>query len=817
MNTLKKILLSVPCLFFFTIAYCSNYSLEIDSTFSVIGKVIDSTTTQPVHLVSIYLLDNDDDTTPIKTVMTNEMGDFKLEHTYSPFFLKFSFMGYEPIIRKYEAQNGSNLDIGTVRLNKIDNKLEEVTVTAKRPTLELVTGGYKFNADNNIIGSSTNMAELLKQVPGLTVDEMDGKLQLLGKGPTVLINGRKVNMGGRDLLTYLKSLPSNDVLSINVLTNPGAEYESSGDGGVLDIRLKKNSNLGFFGSASASVSTLWGTDESINLNLKKTKFEVSIGYNFSYSENQYRRNDLIKNYLLPDSSYLFRQQQIANRTQKTHSFKTNMNYSIDSTSTVSFNYWYAYLYSLDPSEKTTDIFDRDDNFQRQIRQTDRNFLDNDFHIIDFIYDKNFGKKSKLSVGVNYSNYANENNMSFNRLAYDGSGLEINSSENDSRNLIINRPYDIWTLNADYKRSIGKSYELKFGAKYNRANTESAFRNLVINENTPAEDGNSRNEIQYNEKIKAVYSSFGGKNNHISFDVGLRLESFNYKLRSLSINEQIKNDYLNLFPNFYVRYDSENQKNSVSLSGNRRIERPGYSMLNPFAVDNSLGFFSNGNPYLKPYFTNRLDAQYSHKFSGNHSLIFSVYGSSSKNIFASISRFNEEVRSAEINYYNDYNRKEIGGYLMLQNRFGSRVNISTYLSAQRPSFTSNVSEDFLLPGITTFSGSMNVFINVLPKTTLQLLGFYTSDRNNFQMKSGANGYLTVGVQQKALKDKLNIALTCQDIFDLQNFPISSTSNFLLIESANKLTSRYLKLSLTYNFGKSFSTKQAKKLEKDSRID
>ncbi|WP_293943796.1 MULTISPECIES: outer membrane beta-barrel protein [unclassified Sphingobacterium] len=816
MNTLKKILLSVPCLFFFTIAYSAQYNDKIDSTFTISGKVIDSITGQPVHLVSIYLLDDGNSTIPVKTAMTNETGGFNLEFNHSPFYLKFSFIGYEPLLKRIQRQNGRTLDIGIVKLKEIDNKLEEVTVTAKRPTLELITGGYKFNATNNIIGNSTNIAELLKQVPGLTVDEMEGKLQLLGKGPTVLVNGRKVNMGGKDLLTYLRSLPSNDVLSINVLTNPGSEYDSSGDGGVLDIRLKKNSNLGFFGSASTSVSTLWGTDESINLNLKKSNLEVSVGYNFSYAENLYRRNDVIKNYVASDSSYLYRQQQEIDRSQRTHAVKTNVNYNIDSTSTIGFGYWYAYLYSLDPIQRNADIFDRSDKFQRQVKQNDRNFLDNNFHIVDLTYDKDFSKASKLSIGLNYSKYSNENNMSFTRQAYDQSGSEINSLENESRNLIIKRPYDIWTLNADYKKAIGENYELKFGGKYNRAKTESAFTNLSINGNSPENEG-SNNEIEYNENVKAIYSSFGGKHDRISFEAGLRLEAFDYKLRSLLTGEQIKNDYLNLFPNFSLRFDSEDGKNSVSLAGNRRIERPGYSMLNPFVVDNNLGYLTNGNPNLRPYFTNRLDAQYSHRFNDNHSLIFSLYASSSKDMFDNITRYNGDQGSAEINYYNDFTQKQIGGYLMLQNQFGKLVNISTYLSAQRPSFKSYVPEDDLLPGITNFSGSMNIFVKVLPKTTVQLLGFYSSDRNNFQVKYAANGYLTLGVQQKAVEDKLNIALTCEDIFNLQKYPVSSISNFLSIESVNKLTSRYLKLSLSYNFGKSFSAKQSRKLQKESRID
>jgi len=154
--------------------------------------------------------------------------------------------------------------------------------------------------------------------------------------------------------------------------------------------------------------------------------------------------------------------------------------------------------------------------------------------------------------------------------------------------------------------------------------------------------------------------------------------------------------------------------------------------------------------------------------------------------------------------------------MLQNKFGSKVNISTYLSLQRPTFKSNNSEDILLPGSLNFNGSINTLIHIFPKTTIQILGFYSSVRNSFQMKYGPSGYITTGLQQKVLKDKLNISLTIEDIFNLQKFPISSLGNAIAIASINKLSSRYAKVSVSYNFGKTFSIKQTKKMEKDSRI-
>jgi iron complex outermembrane receptor protein len=815
MAILTKVLLAIPCLLVFSMAYGLSYNHKNDSTFTINGKVIDSISGQPLHLVSIYLSADGNNSTTIKTVMTDEKGCFKLEHDSSPFYLKFSLIGYQPLIRKFEVKNGFVLDIGTIVLKQIENKLKEVSIIAKKPVLELINGGYRFNAGNNIIGSGTNMAELLKQVPGVTVDEIQGKIELLGRGPSVLINGRKINISGQDLLTYLKSLPSNEILSINVLTSPGAEYDAADGGGILDIRLKKRSELGFYGSASTSIYTLWRTDESVNLNLKTDKFDFSLGYNFSVGKNRYRRDDVIENYSLPDTSYMFLQNQVLDRLQRTHSVKANVIYNIDTTSAISVNYWYAYLYDHSPNNRNSEIFNRNNNLKRRLMQIDTSNLYNDFHILDVVYDKEFGPKNKLSAGLNYSNYQNQNTTFFIRQAYNIDGTPSNSFENESRDLNVRRPYQIWALNADYGKDLGKHYEIKLGAKYNTAKTRSGFQSFIItDEGGRLLDDRLSNDITYDENIKTAYSTLSGNYSRFSFSMGLRLESFDYTLKSLTINEQIEHKYTNLFPNASVRYESNN--NSVSLSANRRIDRPGYSLLNPFVLNDNVGYVSSGNPNLRPYFTNRLDVQFSHRFGNDHSMIFAVYGSSSADIYSRITRYNAELGTPEINSSNDYNMKQIGSYLMLNNRFWDKVNISTYLSVQRPGFSSNVSGDFLLSGITNFMGNINMFINVLPKTTVQVLGFYTSYRNSFQTRNGPSGYVTLGIQQKALSDKMNIALSLEDVFNTQKFPVSMYSDFLSMQSLNKLITRFLKLSLTYNFGKSFKSRQARNVEKDSRV-
>ncbi|RTZ49669.1 hypothetical protein EJ377_04765 [Chryseobacterium arthrosphaerae] len=73
-----------------------------------------------------------------------------------------------------------------------------------------------------------------------------------------------LNLSGSELITYLKSLRSENIEKIEVITTPPAKYEAQGNSGLINIVLKKNQNLGWNGSITSSLQqqTYTGTSNS---------------------------------------------------------------------------------------------------------------------------------------------------------------------------------------------------------------------------------------------------------------------------------------------------------------------------------------------------------------------------------------------------------------------------------------------------------------------------------------------------------------------------------------------------------------------------
>ena len=117
--------------------------------------------------------------------------------------------------------------------------LKEVKVSANKPLLERKIDRLVFNVENSIAAKGTDLSEAIALTPMLKVD--DNGISIVGKrGVSVMINDRILNISGADLVNYLKSLRSDDVAKIEVITTPPSKYEAQGNSGLINIVLKKN-------------------------------------------------------------------------------------------------------------------------------------------------------------------------------------------------------------------------------------------------------------------------------------------------------------------------------------------------------------------------------------------------------------------------------------------------------------------------------------------------------------------------------------------------------------------------------------------------
>src|SRR5690606_6183763 len=118
----------------------------------------------------------------------------------------------------------------------------------------------------------------------------------------------------------------------------------------------------------------------------------------------------------------------------------------------------------------------------------------------------------------------------------------------------------------------------------------------------------KNDLEYIEKVHALYAQFGDKMDKFSYMLGLRWEATEIDVNQLTTMDFNNKKYNNFFPSAFLNYEFTDGEN-VTVSYSRRVRRPRGRMLNPVSnYSSSINFFM-GNPNLDPSFTNALDFGY----------------------------------------------------------------------------------------------------------------------------------------------------------------------------------------------------------------
>ncbi len=129
-----------------------------------------------------------------------------------------------------------------------EKEIQTVSLTGKKKLIERKIDRTVFNVENSIASQGMDGVEALRNTPLIKVDETTG-ISIIGKsGVSVMINDKIVQMSDTELLNYLKSLRSENIARIEVITTPPAKYDAQGNSGIINIVLKKNINLGWSGN-----------------------------------------------------------------------------------------------------------------------------------------------------------------------------------------------------------------------------------------------------------------------------------------------------------------------------------------------------------------------------------------------------------------------------------------------------------------------------------------------------------------------------------------------------------------------------------------
>ncbi|HWB27812.1 MAG TPA: TonB-dependent receptor [Chitinophagaceae bacterium] len=787
-------LLTITCLS----TFCVKAFAQAGTEKSVKGQV---SAQKAVDAATVLLL-NVKDSSIVTSAVTNNNGAFDMPvKKDGRFMVSVQAIGYNMYYSEPFELNAANpvYAVKPVVLSAQAKQLGNVVVTTKKPFIELKIDKTVVNVDASPTNVGLSALDVLEKSPGVTVDK-DGNVSLRGKqGVMILIDGRPSYLSGTDLANYLKNLSSSNLDQIEIMTQPPAKYDASGNAGIINIKTKKTKIVGLNGSV-----TIGGgeghypkANESFNINYRTGKVNLFGNYGYNYYKGL-QTLDLVRNFRdqsTQDIESIYRQNTDMTRINQTHSFKAGVDYYVSKKTTMGIVINGYASPSTNSSYNTTDIFGADGVMQSQTLapSTSDGKWGNIGGNLNFSHTFD-STGTELTADFDYTRYHSTSDQMFYNYFYDPKGNKIQPDETLRGQLpaIIN----IYSAKADYSHPLKGNAKLEAGVKSSYVKTDNnAQYNNLINDNWVVDSGRT-NHFVYTENINAAYVNVNKQfSKKWSAQAGLRLENTIAKGNQLTTGETFTRNYTQLFPTTYIGY-TLNDKNQFSISYGRRIERPDYEDLNPFYQFLDKYTYEVGNPYLKPQFSHNFELTHSFRSMLNTTLSYSTTNDIIQEVL-------EQVDSTHTSFVKRSN-------IASQRSFGLSVNAGvpvtkwwrTNIYAQvinnrYKGFVNNGNIDVEATGF--MANMQNQF--TLPKGwTLELSGFYRSRMIEGILVARPMGKADFAVAKSIMKKKGMIRVNISDFMNLQSFRGYSRYQNVDVTIHNRWDNRVVNVSFTWRFNK-----------------
>lgn len=555
--------------------------------------------------ISLLAVNADDN---IQQVFSDERGEFSfLVNTATPYILSVSFTGYKDYVSDTLHFEGGKTDVqlGTVVLEMDNAMLDAVEVTGSKRLVNFSNGKVHVNIEDNPMVKGETVYSLMQKLPGVSVSH-NGDISMRGKsGVQVMVNGRKMELQGEDLETYLSSLSSDVVATIEIDASPSAEHEAEGVAGIINISLKKNVSQGLVGSLSAGYTYQDKNLFNGNLYLSKRSEKLDWSVILDVSERGYTRRQSVHSVFGEDAPLESLEQSGREYFKSRPLFaQMDLGYRLSKSDELGVNLQGGKKKYMRDWNSESWIFGRGSEQQDMVTS-----LNNHQEVFDFGVMGAYYSKTLDTLGSNF------------KLSLDGS-VVAKDIQSDFLNNYQTAPdehylgpasnsYQIWAAKADYKKQFLENISLKAGLKYSEVYFKSQLDFFKEEGGEEIFDPERSSSFNYKERIGAAYFSIQTVlHPKWTLESGLRIEKTWGGAEQQAQNTKQQVEYLDWFPNISL-YQNISDSYQIEYGYNRRITRPMYDLLNPqiFYIDPYN--YAEGNPDLKPQRTN--------SFSMNHNI------------------------------------------------------------------------------------------------------------------------------------------------------------------------------------------------------
>ena len=215
------------------------------------GRVIDNETNQGLEYATITFT-NKRNSNLLQGGITDSNGNFKIDIFPGMYDISIDFIGFESYSQE-SVMIRESLSLGEIKLNISVDNLQGVELMADRTEVEIRLDKRIYNVGKDITVRGGSVADVLDNVPSVSVD-VEGNVSLRGNSSVrILINGKPSGLVGLSGPQGLQQLPAESIDKVEVITSPSARYDSEGTGGILNIILKKQELLGVNGNFVANI------------------------------------------------------------------------------------------------------------------------------------------------------------------------------------------------------------------------------------------------------------------------------------------------------------------------------------------------------------------------------------------------------------------------------------------------------------------------------------------------------------------------------------------------------------------------------------
>ncbi len=760
------------------------------------GAIKDNTK-KPIPSVTVTLL-RIADSSKMKTAVTDKDGKYGFDNiAFDTYLVSVSAIGFTKATSEKitVSEKEPSVTLQPIELKEESKTLSTVTVTAPKPLIEIKADKTVLNVAGSINAVGSTAMELLEKSPGVRVDK-DDNISMNGKnGVKIYIDGKPSQMDGKDLAAVLKSMPSSDIEAIEIITNPSAKYDASGNAGIINIRLNKNKGFGLNGNA-AFTSSFGNTPKyNASLGINSRSKLVNLFGNYSYFTGDYS-NTLALYREQNNKGVLNTYDQLNKMTDHNYnnSFKAGADFFITKKSTLGVLVNGNLIYGPWDNAGRTAISSQAGKIDsiliasNRIEQKRNNLNYN----INYRYADTTGRE--LNIDADYGTFNSKANSYQPNKYTNGDGTKI-LNEKNYRN---NTPSDIniKSIKADYEQKLWGG-KLGAGFKLSQVRTDNNFIFYNIIENIDQLDTNQTNQFRYRENVNAAYANFNKTIKKWSLQFGVRMEQTHASgdliaLKGVS-GKKVDTTYLNFFPSGGVTMNI-NKSNSLGVTYSRRIDRPSYQDLNPFEFKLDELTYQKGNPFLRPQYTDNVQLVHTFKQILTTSLGYSHV----KDYFTQLTDTTGGSKTFVIN-------KNIAAQNIFSINISAPLRIKKWwngyasVNAYHSQFQGQFDNGNLNVGTTSINMYMQQNFTLSDKWSTEISGFYNAPNVEGTTRSDAMWKMDWGVQTKILDNKGTVKLSVNDIFNSMKWSGKVNFGGVNMRMQNKWESQQLKLAFTYRFG------------------